>query len=370
MQQSNHLHIVTFNVPWPADYGGVIDVYYRMVGLVKAGVKIHLHCYEYGREKVPHLEQICEEVHYYRREVGWRHQFEVKPYIVASRSSRQLIENLQKDNYPILLEGLHNGFVLEQLAHLDRKISLRAHNVEHDYYLALSRVERSVWKRLFFWAEAIKLKHYEPVLAKASNILAINEKDASYFRNKNYAPVHVLPPSHGHEEVLSQLGTGQYVLYHGNLEVAENIETVEYILDNLVPNTDIAFVFAGRNPSDALCAKVAQYQHARIVANPNNEQMGELLRNAQVNVLFTEQSTGVKLKLINALYEGRHCLANTKMVEGTGLTEACVVADTADDQLALLQSLFSTPFDQNHLEKRKKILGETASFTQIKNIIL
>ena len=25
-----HLHIVSFNVPWPADYGGVIDVYYRI----------------------------------------------------------------------------------------------------------------------------------------------------------------------------------------------------------------------------------------------------------------------------------------------------------------------------------------------------
>ena len=54
-----HLHIVTFNVPWPADYGGVIDVYYRIVALAKTGVKIHLHCYTYGREEAKELEQWC-----------------------------------------------------------------------------------------------------------------------------------------------------------------------------------------------------------------------------------------------------------------------------------------------------------------------
>ena len=33
-----HLHIVSFNVPWPADYGGVIDVNYRIKALWASGV--------------------------------------------------------------------------------------------------------------------------------------------------------------------------------------------------------------------------------------------------------------------------------------------------------------------------------------------
>ena len=28
-----HLHIVSFNVPLPADYGGIIDVFYRLKSL-------------------------------------------------------------------------------------------------------------------------------------------------------------------------------------------------------------------------------------------------------------------------------------------------------------------------------------------------
>ena len=55
-----HLHIVTFNVPWPADYGGVIDVYYRVKALSEMGVRVHLHCYTYGREEAEELRKKLE----------------------------------------------------------------------------------------------------------------------------------------------------------------------------------------------------------------------------------------------------------------------------------------------------------------------
>ena len=40
-----YLHIITHDVPWPADYGGVVDLFYKMKTLHQAGVKIHLHCF-------------------------------------------------------------------------------------------------------------------------------------------------------------------------------------------------------------------------------------------------------------------------------------------------------------------------------------
>lgn len=44
-----HLNIIAFNIPWPANYGGIIDVYYKMKALHQCGVKIILHCFEYER---------------------------------------------------------------------------------------------------------------------------------------------------------------------------------------------------------------------------------------------------------------------------------------------------------------------------------
>ena len=39
------LNVVSFDIPYPPDYGGVIDIYYKIKALNSAGIKIHLHCF-------------------------------------------------------------------------------------------------------------------------------------------------------------------------------------------------------------------------------------------------------------------------------------------------------------------------------------
>ena len=65
-----HLHIVCLDIPYPADYGGVFDLFYKITALHKHGIKIHLHCFEYGRGKQDELNKYCEEVNYYKRKAG------------------------------------------------------------------------------------------------------------------------------------------------------------------------------------------------------------------------------------------------------------------------------------------------------------
>jgi hypothetical protein len=54
------INIVAFDVPFPANYGGVIDVFHKIKTFNQLGVKVHLHCFEYGRGNQPELEQYCE----------------------------------------------------------------------------------------------------------------------------------------------------------------------------------------------------------------------------------------------------------------------------------------------------------------------
>ena len=102
-----HLNIIAFNIPWPANYGGIIDVYYKMKALHQCGVKIILHCFEYERAHSPELEAICEKVFYYKRHTGLCANMTLLPYNVYSRKHPELIANLLKNDYPILFEGLH-----------------------------------------------------------------------------------------------------------------------------------------------------------------------------------------------------------------------------------------------------------------------
>jgi len=129
---NKHLHIISFDVPYPPNYGGVIDVFYKIKSLNELGIKVHLHCFEYGRAEARVLESICEKVHYYKRSMQKRYLFNPLPFVVVSRTSEKLSQNLLRDKHPILFEGLHCCFLLNDNRLNDRLKIARSHNIEHD----------------------------------------------------------------------------------------------------------------------------------------------------------------------------------------------------------------------------------------------
>ena len=351
-----HLHVIAFDVPYPANYGGVIDVFYRVKALSAAGVKVHLHCFEYGRGEAEVLDR-CHEVKYYKRDTSFRKQFCREPYVVASRRSEALAQDLLKDDYPILCEGLHTTAVLGDPRFANRKVFVRAHNVEHDYYRLLSESESTVWKRWFYRMEAKKLKRYEPVLKRAAGIFAITQADTDYF-NAHYGHAVHVPGFSALSKVCSETGRGDYVLYHGNLSVAENKKAAEWLVENVFAALNIPCVVAGLNPSDSLRKLCGRYPHVTLKANPGDAEMIDLIRNAQVNVMVTDQPTGLKLKLLNALYNGRFCLVNDEMVRGTALGSLCVVAETPEQFIKEIKHLMKEDFTEDDIEERDEALKE------------
>ena len=89
--------------------------------------------------------------------------------------------------------------------------------------------------------------------------------------------------------------------------------------------------------------------------------MQRLIAQAQVLIMVTQMPTGLKLKLLNSLYAGRHCLVNSAMVAGTELGKLCTVADNADSQLQALHSLMDAPFTQQDIDRRRQLLGSLYS---------
>ena len=346
-----HLHIISFDVPYPANYGGVIDVFYRLKALSEKGVKVHLHCFEYGRGQQAVLEKMCHEVHYYKRDTSLRRHLSTIPYIVKSRRSESLIHTLLKDDYPILCEGLHTTSILSDKRLKDRKIFVRAHNVEHDYYHALGRTERSLWKRGFYFAEAGKTRRYESALARADGIFAITQQDAAHFA-KRFSNVYLLPGFNALDKVCAESGRGDYLLYHGNLSVLENAKAAKWLIEKVFSKVEFPCIIAGLRPSDKLKKLAEAHANVTLIANPSDADMVTLLREAQINILVTNQATGLKLKLLNALYNGRFCLVNPDMVKGTALDEVCVVAETPQQMIASVNQLMERDFTQDDIEKR------------------
>ena len=137
--KDKHIHIVSLDVPYPPNYGGVIDLFYKLPALYEQGIKIHLHCFEYGRGEQPELNKYCESVRYYQRAEGHKGFSFSIPYIVASRNNTLLWDRLQQDHFPVLLEGIHCTYGLHAGLLINRRVVLRLHNVENEYYKQLSK---------------------------------------------------------------------------------------------------------------------------------------------------------------------------------------------------------------------------------------
>lgn len=350
------MHIVSFDVPYPPSYGGVIDVYFKAKALHDLGIKITLHCFEYqGRPKAPELAKIFDKVYYYPRKVSKGYLFSPKPYIVVTRTSEELVKNLLKDKDPILFEGLHCTFYLTDKRLKERFKIVRTHNIEHDYYENLGKVEKNMFKRVYFFSEAAKLRDYEKVLKQADLIAAISPNDAIDL-GKRYKHVHNITAFHPNNAITTEQGKGKFALYHGSLDVSENNEAAMYLVEKVFANTELPLVIAGNKPSKELRDAVANHPNIKLRNHVSTDKIMELIQTAHVNVLPTFQATGIKLKLLAALFNGRFCVVNTPMVANTGLEPFCTVADSASAMRKAVEQLLKKEYNGSDTALREEKL--------------
>jgi hypothetical protein len=350
-----HLHVVAFNVPHPANYGGVIAVYYKLRALAEAGVRLHLHCFQYGRAESPDLAAFCERVYYYPRRSTLRSLPIRKPYIVGSRRSEELRRRLASDEHPILFEGLHTCGDLPHPSLRDRSKFVRAHNVEWSYYRQLSASQRHRWMGLLMRHESRLLKTCESVFSHADAVFAISPSDYRYYRER-FDDVEYLPAFHRHSDITSKTGRGAYCIYHANLGVADNHRAALFLVNEVFSHMAIPFIVAGMDPQPDLIAAVAPHSHMSVRANLPEAEMLRLIQEAHIHVMPTFQVSGLKLKLLNALFSGRHCVVSPEMVHDTGLAGACDVARGASAFRGAIRRRFSEPFSRMEIDRRRHVL--------------
>ena len=366
---NRHLHIVCLDVPWPADYGGAIDMMNRIAGFKKMGIAIHLHYFSYNERGTPNeLNQYCESIHVYERKTGRKGLSSKLPYIVASRVNDELVRNLNQDRHPVLLEGIHCTGILPQLNLRERKVVVRMHNDEAAYYRELARAEPSLWKKFFFKRESKLIERYTRLLPGDCTYACIAEEDLRRLSG-SHAPeeLRFIPAFPSWQQVTGEEGAGTLCLYHGNLSVPENEEAALWLLRKVFTKIRKPFVIAGKKPSKRLEKMAHLYQHTCLVADPSDSELNDLIRKAHINILpcFNKEMTGMRLKLLHVLFEGRHCLVNEPMVRGTGLEGACHIATSAESFASVILQLYHQPFTAEEIQLRKRLLGDT--YDNIKN---
>lgn len=342
------LEIVAFDNPNPPDYGGAVELFYKLKTFHQLGIKIRLHLFVYGdRTNYDKLYDFCDKIFFYKRKMSPLLLFSKKPFIVASREHPELLKNLKENSNPILFEGIHScGFLHRNELKNHFKI-VRMHNIEQDYYEGLANSSSSWLKKKYFKSEARKLKYFESQLSYADVILGITKKDAEHF--KQYGKTLWIPPFSNTYPKVDK--TENYVLFHGNLSVSENYQAAEFLLKNVFGKIESKVIIAGKSPVPSLVSLVPKLENVELIANPSQEKMDELITNAHCHILYTNQNTGVKLKLIHTIQTAGHIVMNSNMLFDSTYKNEVELADTSEEIIKAISRCMKT----NEVKSREKL---------------
>lgn len=363
------LHLISFDLPHPPDYGGVIDVYNKIRVLNKLGCKVILHAFHKNSpvpESIAHLKDICQEIYLYQRDTSLKNLIGNIPYIVKSRSDFRLPDNLRKDDAPILFEGLHSCYFLKHPALRDRKKIVRMHNIEWKYYRALADGEKNIFKKLFFKYEAAKLAAYETTVQLADHIVSISPKDKDYLdKILPDSEISFLPPFHFTDDYVFKSPRGNYVLFQGDLSIADTEDVLVKMIDRVFSAIDIPVIIAGKNPRKKLLNATISRKNIQLIPNPGGVEMRQLVENAHIILVYSGINAGMKLKLINGLFLGRFIIGDDNSIKGTGTEKICRIENNYDDLVNFIQHHWEMDFNEEMNEKRSIHLNE--NFSNIAN---
>lgn len=338
-------------------------MFQRIKILHELGFCIILHTFDYNsratKENIYTLKKWCESIYIYKRKKNIFDLFCTIPFIVISRKSNELLIRLSENNFPILFEGIHTTAFIDNNALIDHFKIVRTHNIESDYYAQLAKVTTNPLKKYFLIMESWKLKRYEnKTIPIADVVLTISEGDKTFFLQLNRNAQVLLPTiteiADNHKKMSNY--NSKFILYHGNLSVAENEHATLFLIKNVFSKIDFSVVIAGKLPTKRLQKVINDIANIKLVASPNENEMKQLIHSAHIHVLYSFQPTGVKLKLMQVLQKGKYCIANENVVGQLPIREMVNVVNDTKAIINKINSLMMIEFNEEVFQKREKYL--------------
>lgn len=343
------LHFVCLDPPWPPNYGGAIDQYYALLALTDAGLRpaVHLfHRADRPKPPPPPAELRLSDARVYERSASLLAALGPLPYIVSCRKTPPLLEALAKDDLPVLFQGTHaTGWAARLRREFPkRKLLLRVHNIEAEYYHALAAAESSPLRKAYFMAESLRLRQYEPkVWPLFDRLFCISEREAARLSAQglpaDWLPAFLPPLAPFPPPVIDPQAPA--LLFHADFTVRENQQAGDFLLHcvSLFPE-GARLTLAGRGlarwkPTTPLP------KGTNLISDPPD--MRPILEASPVVVLPIRRGAGVKLKLLQSIQAGRIVLATPQALEGSGFEASVPVFETAENLATLVRRLVQEP---------------------------
>ena len=270
------------------------------------------------------VAMLCGDSYHVRR-------FESKAF------AARLAQVLQEETFDIVhVESIFLApYVPVIRRHSTAPVILRTHNVENQIWRRMAMSERNCCKRWYIKHLALTLRAYEcEHVNDFDGVVSITDNDADYFRSEGCRkPIVTIPfaitPARV-DGVAEQPGT----LFHlGSMDWLPNQEGVRWFLDRVWPlihsqMPSLTLHLAGRRMSDQLLN--LQLEGVHIVGEVPDA--ATFIASKQINVVPLLSGSGIRVKIIEAMSQGKVVVTTTVGAQGIGAVDGrhLLIADTPE----------------------------------------
>lgn len=347
MLTDKKIHFISMDIPFPPNYGGVIDVFFKLKAMHQMGIKIYLHLYGKSSCGIDELKQFAEEIYYYPIKKKPVYFLKTSPFSVKIRRGEELLKNIKKIKAPIFFESLKTTQVLD-LDGLDAYPKfLRLHNIEHNYYKGLGNSEKNKLKRFIYTLEASKYVKYEEIIHQMDEVFTLSKFEQDYI-NQKFNKGKYIPVFHGNNVLPKLEEFGKYVMYHGDLRTADNCKAVEFLID-VFKKLDYSLVIASSIKEEWVKSKIKLSTNIKFVKLNDFSHLIQLFQDAHINVAWSFQESGTKLKVINALFNSRYSIVNKDIIDDEVIENLCFKVENESELIVTIKKLMDQPFLPNQV---------------------
>lgn len=255
---------------------------------------------------------------YLSRMLGYAEQMELNIKNILSIIKQKKIEI-------VILQNSRLGNISEKIKeHFPKvKIIQNFDNFEYEFSRMFTKNMNIVVKII----EAYNVKKSEKKAIENMDLgIFLTEKDrkgVENFYNKKIQNYEIVPIIY--DNIFNKkksIEKKNQVIFTGSLDMEANIEAGLFLIENyrqIFEKIELKLILAGRNPSKKLNDKIKELKlelQIEIIANPTREKMEKRLRESLIYISPVFEGSGMKTKLLEALFYGLPIIASEHTVIG------------------------------------------------------
>lgn len=340
--------VVSGFIPYPSNFGGALDVWERIKGLVALGHEVDLIATDKNhptQQQIDAIKLIVKDFYFVQRKNKIQQLFRNLPLQFLSRMNLANVV-VDKSYDVIILESEFCWPITLNNSVKYKKIVIRVHNIENYYFKMLGKSSTSIKEKIYYMIEVAKIKKFSPLIFDKVDRLWFISKDDLEHLNYKFKSI-FMPYPINEPYIKPEIKEGNHVVFMGSLFMQNNIYGLRWYLKNVHPllcekYPKYHFYIVGSLKEDDISLKEELSSFTKCTLVVNTTHLYQFYNKAQVFVNPMFHGSGVKVKSVNALVNGVPLVSTQTGVEGIGLnTEMYYHAQTVSEFIQAIDEVFS-----------------------------